>query len=71
MLYREITEKIIGAAMNIYTILGFGFMEKVYENTLMIERELLGLKTIQQYSIKLFYKGNIGGDYVADIIVED
>lgn len=71
MLYKDLTEKIIRAAMNTYNTLGFGFMEKVYENSLMIEFELSRLKAIQQHPIKVFYKGIIVGDYIADIIVED
>ncbi|MDO8141320.1 MAG: GxxExxY protein [Candidatus Brocadiales bacterium] len=71
MLYKDLTEKIIRAAMNTYNTLGFGFMEKVYENSLMIELELSRLKAIQQHPIKVFYKGIIVGDYIADIIVED
>lgn len=49
MLYGDLTEKIIRAAMNVYNALGFGFMEKVYENSLMIELELSGLKSVQQH----------------------
>lgn len=71
MLYKDLTEKIIRAAMNTYNTLGFGFMKKVYENSLMIELELSRLKAIQQHPIKVFYKGIIVGDYIADIIVED
>ena len=56
MLYSELTKKIIGAAMNIYNSLGFGFLEIVHENSLMIEFELLGLKAIQQHPIKVFTK---------------
>ncbi len=71
MLYEDLTEKIIRVAMNVHNTLGFGFMEKVYENSLMIELELSGLKAIQQHPIKIFYKGKIVGDYIADIVVED
>ncbi len=71
MLYKDLTEKIIKAAMNVHNTLGFGFMEKVYENSLMAELELSGLKAIQQSPIEVFYKGNLVGDYIADIIVED
>ncbi|GBD98084.1 hypothetical protein BMS3Abin07_00092 [bacterium BMS3Abin07] len=71
MLYKDITEKIIKAAMNVHNTLGFGFMEKVYENSLMIELEPSGLKVIQQYPVKVLYKGKMVGDYIADIVVED
>ena len=71
MLYEDLTEKIIKAAMTVHNILGFGYMEKVYENSLMIELELSDLKAIQQQSMKVFYKEKLVGDYIADVIVED
>lgn len=71
MLYKDLTEKIIRASMNVHNILGFGFMEKVYENSLMFELELSGLKAVQQHSIIIHYKGKIVGDYIADIVAED
>ncbi len=71
MLYKDITEKIIKAAMNVHNTLGFGFMEKVYENSLMIELEPSELEVVQQYPIKVSYKGKVVGDYIVDIIVEN
>ena len=71
MLYEDLTEKIIKTAMNVHNILGFGCMEKVYENSLMIEFELFGLKAIQQQPMKVYYKEKLVGDYIADVIVED
>ncbi len=71
MLYQDLTEKIIGAAMNVYNTLGYGFLEKVYENSLMIELGLSELKAVQQYPIEVYYRGQLVGDYIADIIVED
>ncbi len=71
MLYKDLTEKIIKAAMNVHNALGFGFMEKVYENSLMTELKLSGLKAIQQSPVEVFYKGDLVGDYITDIIVQD
>ncbi len=71
MLYKDLTEKTIKAAMSVYNELGFGFLEKVYENALMVELDILGLKAIQQHSLKVYYKENLVGDYIADVIVED
>ncbi len=70
MKYEDITEKIISAFYEVYNVLGYGFLEKVYENALMIEFEKVGLKYVNQYPIKIFYKGKIVGDYVADFVVE-
>ena len=71
MLHKDLTGKIIKAAMNVHNTLGFGFMEKVYENALMLELELSELEAIQQRPIKVFYKGKVVGEYIADMIVED
>ena len=70
-LFEEITHKIIGAAFNVYKELGYGFLEKVYENSLLIELRLKGLKAENQQPIRIFYKGETVGDYIADILVEE
>ena len=67
--HSDITEKIIGAAYKIYNTLGFGFLEKVYENALAIELKQMEFEVKQQEPIDVFYEGNIVGEYVADIIV--
>ena len=67
----EITEKIIGAAFEVHSVLGYGFLEKVYENALLAELCKRGVKAETQQAIKVKYKDVIVGDYVADLIVED
>ena len=69
--YQDITEKIIKAYYNVYNTLGFGFLEKVYENALMIELKSMGLSCIKQKPISVYFKENCVGEYFADIIVED
>ena len=69
--YTEITEKIIGAAYKVYNTLGFGFLEKVYENALVIELNERELKAQWQVPIQVKYKNETVGDYIADIVVED
>ena len=54
-----------------YNVLGYGFLEKVYENALMIELERIGLSAKAQWSIQVFYAEKIVGEYFADILVED
>lgn len=71
MLHKEITNKIIGAFYKVYNTLGYGFLEKVYENALKIELRKLNLKVDQQKNIKVVYEGFEVGDYYADLIVED
>ena len=67
----QITEKIIGCAFSVSNTLGSGFLEKVYENAMLIEIKAAGLKVEAQKSIKVQYKGEIIGDYLADLLVEN
>jgi len=71
MLYQETTDKIIKAFYDVYNELGFGFLEKVYENSMFIELSALGLKCQRQKPINVYYKNEKVGEYFADIIVED
>lgn len=69
--YKGLTGKIIGAAMTVHSELGFGFAEKVCENALVIELESVGLALQQQVPTPVYYRGEVVGDYFADLIVED
>lgn len=66
----QITERVIGCCFRVHKILGEGFLEKVYENALMIEFERHGLKARQQTPIAVIYGGRLVGEYFADIVVE-
>lgn len=70
-LYRDLSYKLVGLAMEVHRDLGYGFLEKVYENSLMIQFRTNDIKAAQQSPIKVFFKEEIVGDYVADIIVEN
>ena len=71
ILYPDLSYKIIGAAMEVHLEFGRGFIEKVYENSLMIMFRNDKIKAMQQASIKVHFKNEIVGNYVADILVED
>jgi len=71
MMHSEITEKIIKAFYKVYNTLGFGFLEKVYENALTVELKKMGFLITQQHNIKVYYDGRIVGEYFADIIVDN
>jgi GxxExxY protein len=71
MLHQELTEKIIGAFYSVNNSLGFGFLEKVYENSVAIELKLLGLQVERQKNLQVFYRGETVGDYFADLVVND
>lgn len=70
MIYEEITEKILKAYYKVYNTLGFGFLEKVYENAMIIELVRHGL-TVSQQEDPVYYDGAMVGDYSADILVEN
>jgi len=67
----EVTYKINGAIFEVNRILGSGFLEKVYQRALLIELRKRGLKAQSEVPIQVLYKGNMVGDYFADIVVED
>ncbi len=71
MINKEITREIIRGFYKVYNKLGYGFLEKVYENALMVELKKLGFEVVQQKKIKVFYDGFIVGEYCADLIVND
>jgi len=67
----RITEAVIGAAYKVSNTLGCGFLEKVYENALVIETRKNGLAAAQQHPIKVRYEGDIVGEFMADLLVQD
>ena len=67
----DITYAINGAVFEVNNILGPGFLEKVYENALLIELKNRGLRTERQVPITISYKDNVVGEYLADLLVED
>jgi len=70
-LHQELTNKIISCYYAVYNKLGFGFLEKVYENSMMIELRKNGLQAVQQKPINVLYDEEDVGNYFADILVED
>ena len=69
--HTEITGLILKAFFKVYNTLGYGFLEKVYENAMLIEIRKLGLKCSNQLPVEVFYDDQIVGDYTADILVEE
>ena len=67
----RVTEQIIGCAFQVANGLGSGFLEKVYENALVIELLRAGLRIEQQKSIPVLYRKQVVGDYIADLLVEN
>ena len=71
MLHQELTKKIIGCAYTVHNTLGAGFLEKVYEQALMLELKVSGLVVESQVPLSVIYRDQIVGEYYADLIVED
>lgn len=70
IIYSDLTEKIIKAFFIVYSKLGYGFLEKVYLNALIIELRKMGLYVVKQQHIMVFYDGQQVGEYFADLLVE-
>ena len=71
MLHEEITSDIINAFYHVYNTLGYGFLEKVYENALAKELAKRSHAVKQQVPIQVFYEGEAVGEYFADLLVDD
>ena len=69
MLHGEITDLILKAFFKVYNTLGYGFLEKVYENAMRIELRNMGLNVLQQKNIKVFYETDQVGEYFADLLI--
>ena len=70
ILFKELSYAIVGAAMEVHTTLGPGFLEKVYEAALAYELELRGIPFETQRPLKVTYKGRLIGEYVVDMVVD-
>lgn len=66
-----VTSKIIAAAFKVHNSLGFGFLEKVYENAMRIELCKSGLVVVQQSALTVFYDNQVVGEYQTDLWVAD
>ena len=71
LLHSEITSEIIGAGCEVWRVLGYEFLEKVYENALVAELRRRGLNVQQQVAIDVIYKSEVVGQYIADLVVNN
>lgn len=70
-LHSDLTDGIIKCYFHVYNSLGFGFLEKVYENAMKIELEKRGFKVECQKPITVLFEGCVVGEYFADMVVND
>ncbi|NVO20893.1 MAG: GxxExxY protein [Bacteroidetes bacterium] len=71
LLYKDLTDSILRTFYDVYNALGFGFHEKVYQNSMYLELGCRGYKVESQKQIKVYYKGCQVGEYFADLIVNE
>lgn len=69
-IYKGLTNRIIRCSYNVYDHLGRGFLESVYENALLLELTEIGLEVEHQKAIDVYYRGEVVGEFRADLIVE-
>ena len=69
--HSEITDKVIKCFYKVYNTLGYGFLEKVYENAMFLELRSLGLFVEKQKQIKVYYENEKVGEYYTDLIVSE
>jgi GxxExxY protein len=70
-IFKDLSFQIIAAVIEVHKILGFGFLENVYEKALVIELRSRGLAAETQKELKVTYKGEVVGSYFADVVVND
>jgi GxxExxY protein len=71
LIHKDLTDAILKTFYNVYNELGYGFLEKVYQNSLYLELRSKGFDVEAQKQIKVFYKGKEVGEYYADLVVND
>lgn len=71
LIYKDLTDAIIKTFYDVYNELGYGFLEKVYQNSLYLELRARGFQVEAQKQIKVYFKGIEVGEYYADLVVND
>ena len=71
IVYKDLSYKIIGLAMEVHGKLGFGFLEKVYENAMMVLFRREKIPAVQQSPIQVHFEGEVIGNYVPDILIDE
>lgn len=67
--HRDLTDAIIGTFYEVYNELGHGFLESVYENSLALALRQKGFEVHQQIATPVLFRGQLVGDFVADVLV--
>ena len=70
LLYEELTEKILAAFYTVYNEFGYGYLEKIFENAMIIELEMMGLSVQAQLPSDVYYRWQVVGEHFLDLVVE-
>jgi len=71
MKHKELTEAIIKIFYKVYNTLGYGFLEKIYENAMMIEFRKANIPAVSQFPIEVIYEGEVVGEHAIDILIDN
>ena len=71
LIHSDITDDVLKAFFHVYNALGYGFLEKVYENSMIIALRGMGHTVKQQQPIQVQFEGSVVGEYFADLLVDD
>ncbi|WP_264520218.1 GxxExxY protein [Flavobacterium sp. N1994] len=71
LLHKKISDAVLKAYYDVYNQLGYGFLEKVYQNAMYLELKSLGYTVEAQKQIKVYFKNQLVGEYYADIVIEE
>lgn len=69
--HKELTERVIQIFNRVYNKLGYGFLEKVYENAMMIELKKESISAVSQFPTRVLYDCEVIGEYYADLLVDN
>ena len=71
LIHKELVYEVVGCAMKVHRELGYGFLEKVYENSMMVLLNKKSIKAKQQFPVPVHFENVIVGEYFADFMIED
>jgi GxxExxY protein len=71
IIYKKLSDQIIGFAITVHKIVGPGFLEHIYEESMCVELKLNHIPFSRQKVYSVFYKNNPVGAYIADVVVDN
>jgi GxxExxY protein len=69
--HNDVTERLIGVFYDVYNELGHGYLESIYHNAVCIALNQAGLRAEREVALPVFFRGQIVGDFRADLIVNE